>query len=67
MVEEYVNGSMAILCREKKVKFKEIAVRPEKPLKKPPMPRMRKTASPAKDHPWRRLFFVPKKLKTKAA
>jgi len=67
MVEEYVNGSMAILCRGKKVKFNQIAVRPEKPLKKPPMPRMRKAASPAKDHPWRRLFFVPKKLKTKAA
>jgi hypothetical protein len=66
MVEQYINGSMAILCRGKKMKFREIAARPEKPLKQP-TPRIRKAVPPAKDHPWRRPFFVPKKLKTKTA
>jgi len=67
MVEEYISGSIAIFSRGKKVKFREIAVRPEKPPKQPPMSPRRKTVTPAKDHPWRGLFFVPKKWKTKAA
>jgi len=67
IVEDYTNGSMAILCRGKKVKFRPIAVRPEKSLKQSPMPHIQKTSIPAKDHPWRGLFFVPKKLKIKAA
>jgi len=67
MVEEYTDGSMAIWCQGQKVKFRQITERPEKPLKQPTMPRIRKAATPAKDHPWRKLFFVPKKLKTKAA
>jgi transposase len=67
IVEEYVNGSMAILCRGKKVKFRGIAARPERPLKQLPMQRMQKAVPPAKDHPWRRQFLVPKKLKIKTA
>lgn len=66
MVEQYPNGSMAILCRGKRVKFREIAARPEKPLKQP-MPRMRKAVPPAEDHPWRKPCFVNKSLRNNAA
>lgn len=67
MVEEYTNGSMAIWCKEQKVKFRQIAVKPEKLQKPLPVPKRRKPSVPAKDNPWRRLFFVPKKMKIKAA
>lgn len=67
MVEEYTDGSMAIWCQGQKVKFREIALRPEKSQKQPPSPRRRKALTPAKNHPWRGLLFVPKKLKIKAA
>ena len=67
VVEDYTNGAMAILCREENLKFREIVVRPGKPLKQRPLPRMRKVSIPAKGHPWRGLFFVPNRLKTKAA
>jgi len=69
-VEEYTDGSMAIWCKEQKVKFRQIVIRPEKPpkpQKQSAIPARKTPTPPAKDHPWRRLFFVPKKLKTKAA
>jgi len=67
MVEEYTNGSMAIWCKEQKVKFRQIVVKPAKLPKPLPELKRRKASTPAKDHPWRGLFFVSKKLKTKAA
>ena len=67
MVEEYTDGSMALWCRAQKVKFKQIEVKPQKPQKQSSGPGQRKASVPAKDHPWRGLFFVPKKMKTKAA
>ncbi len=67
MVEEYTDGSMAIWCKGQKVKFRQIAVKPEKLSKPLPVPKRRKPSRPAKDNPWRRLFFVPKKMKIKAA
>ena len=67
MVEEYTDGSMAIWCKEQKVKFRQIAVKSEKLQKPLPVPKRRKPSVPAKDNPWRRLFFVPKKMKIKAA
>lgn len=67
MVEEYTDGSMALWCRAQKVKFKQIEVKPQKPQKQSSGPGQRKASIPAKDHPWRGLFFVPKKMKTKAA
>ena len=67
MVEQYTDGSMAIWCKEQKVKFRQIAVKPEKLQKPLPVPKRRKPSRPAKDNPWRRLFFVPKKMKIKAA
>jgi hypothetical protein len=67
MVEEYTDGSMVIWCQGQKVKFRQIIVKPEKPPKPLPELKRRKASTPAKDHPWRGLFFVPKKLKIKAA
>lgn len=67
MVEEYTDGSMAIWCKKQKVKFRQIVIRPEKLQKQSPLPSQRKAFAPAKDHPWRSLLFVPKKLKIKAA
>ena len=67
MVEEYTNGSMAIWCKKQKVKFRQIIVKPEKLPKPLPELKRRKASKPAKDHPWRGLFFVSKKMKIKAA
>lgn len=67
MVEEYTDGSMAVWCRQQKVKFRQIVVRPEKPQKQSSSSGQRKTSKPAKDHPWRGRFLIPKKLKIKAA
>ena len=67
MVEEYTNGSMGIWCQDKKMKFRHITMRPEKPQRQIPRPHHRKASKPAANHPWRGLFFVPKKLKTKVA
>jgi len=67
MVEEYTDGTMAIWCKGQKVKFRQIEAIPEKPSKQSLRPARRKISTPAKDHPWRGLFFVPKKLKIKAA
>ena len=66
VVEEYTNGSMAIWCKQRKVRFRQIAVRPEKPQKQPIRARSRKSSAPAKNHPWKGLMFVPKRLKTNA-
>jgi hypothetical protein len=54
MVEEYVNGSMAIFHKDTKLKFKEIANRPKKAEKKPRYRfKLKKVYTPPKDHPWR--------------
>ncbi len=68
IVEEYADGSMTIWCRGWKVRFKQIAERPSR-IHQPqqPRPARNKASTPAQDHPWRGLFFVPKKLKIKAA
>jgi transposase len=67
MVEEYTDGSMAIWSKEQKVKFRQIAIKPEKTKKPSPRSGRSKASIPAKNHPWRSLFFVPKKMKIKAA
>ena len=67
MVEEYTDGSMAIWCQKQKVKFRQIAIKPEKHQKQSPRSGRSKASTPAKNHPWRGLFFVPKKMKIKAA
>jgi transposase len=64
MIEEYTDGSMALWCQGQKVKFRQIEVKPQK---QSSGLEQRKASIPAKDHPWRGLFFVPKKKKTKAA
>lgn len=67
MVEDYTDGSMAIWCKGQKVKFRQIAIKPEKPQKQTLRSGRSKASTPAKDHPWRDLFFVSKKMKIKAA
>jgi transposase len=68
IVEEYTDGSMAIWLRGQKVRFRQITHRPpHKPQQQQPRPARNKASIPAQNHPWRGLFFVPKKLKTKAA
>lgn len=69
IVEEYINDSMAIFYKGRKLKFREIVLRPQQQPKQPlpSMPLKRKAVTPAKDHPWKSLFFVPKKMKIKAA
>jgi transposase len=67
MVEEYTDETMAIWCKGRQVKFRQIETKPEKPPKQSPQLARRKASTPAKDHPWRRLFFVSKKLKIKTA
>ena len=68
IVEEYTDGSMAIWCRGRKVRFRQITQRPPRiPQPQQPRPARNKASTPAQDHPWRGLFFVPKKMKIKAA
>jgi hypothetical protein len=70
MVEEYTNGSMAIWCQARKVKFREIVMRPEKPQKpqkQSALPTRKTTTAPPNEHPWRRPCFVNKKLRNRAA
>jgi hypothetical protein len=66
-VEEYVNGSMAILFRGPKVKFREITTRPQMPPKEPSKLPRRKALPPPKEHPWKRFHFVSKKRQSRAA
>jgi transposase len=70
MVEEYTDGSMALWCQGRKVKFRQIMMRPEKPekpQKQSVIPARKTTTAPPADHPWRRPCFVNKRLKNRAA
>jgi len=67
MVEEYTDGSMAVWCQGQKVKFRHIAVRPEKPQKQSAIPARKTVIIPPKDHPWRKLRFGSNKRKKVAA
>jgi transposase len=67
MVEEYTDGSMAIWCQGRKVKFRQIAIRPEKPQKQSAISARKTTTAPSADHPWRRPCFVNKRLRNRAA
>ena len=70
MVEEYTDGSMAVWCRAQKVKFRQIAIRPEKPQKtqkQSAIPTRKTAIAPPKDHPWRRFLYGSNKRKKVAA
>lgn len=67
MVEEYTDGSMAIWCREKKMKFRQIAIRTEKPQKQPDKQARKTVIIPPKDHPWRKLRYGINEQKKVAA
>lgn len=70
MVEEYTNGSIAIWCRGRRMKFKQIAIRPERPQKPPHapvVPAETTAVSPPKDHPWRNFRYGSTRRKKIAA
>ncbi|MCK4463588.1 MAG: ISNCY family transposase [Candidatus Omnitrophica bacterium] len=59
MVEDRINGSMIIRCKDVALKFKEITVRPkkEKPKKTHEL-KPKKIHVPLENHPWRRPFKI---------
>lgn len=67
LVEEYTDGSMAIWCRDKKMKFRQIALRPEKPQKQPARVARKLPVAPPQDHPWRKLRYGSDTRKMTAA
>lgn len=54
VVEERINGTMAILCEDRPLKFREILARPQKqqPPVRPSLPK-RTPVAPPRNHPWR--------------
>ncbi|NTU42652.1 MAG: ISNCY family transposase [Nitrospirales bacterium] len=56
IVEELIDGTMRILCRDRVIHNHPIEVRPEKPAKQQKTPRRRQPSPPA-DHPWRKPLF----------
>ncbi len=67
IVEEYTNGAMAIWSQGQRVKFRELAVKPEKSERHSSKKHRRNASRPAQNHPWRAFAFLSKKLKTSAA
>ena len=70
MVEQYTDGSMAIWCQDKKVMFRQIEIRPEKPpkpQKQSAMPTRKTPTAPPQDHPWRKFLYGSKIRKKVAA
>ena len=65
LVEERINGSLFITYQGRRVKYRALMQRPEKPpkLRKP---RRRTVVVPAADHPWR-TFLRKERLKKNAA
>lgn len=60
IVEEYINGSMAIYYKERRLRFKEILERAQKEAPKKTYELKRVHITPSADHPWKRLAILPK-------
>jgi hypothetical protein len=58
MVQDRIDGSMAITHKGRMLKFKEITERPVKEKEQPFTIRRRRPYTPPPDHPWRRSFKV---------
>jgi hypothetical protein len=57
MVQEGLDGSLVMIYKGQRVRFREITTRPMKQQKElPVIVRIRKPPTPAPDHPWRRSF-----------
>ena len=54
IIEERINGTMAITHKDAILKFKEITVRPERQKMKPRLSRKKRQRKPPIDHPWRK-------------
>lgn len=64
IVEEYVNGRMAMYHKDTSLRFKEITYRPKKVKEQPKFVfTLRKTYTPPKNHPWRRAAYAHYKHK----
>lgn len=61
--EEHINGSLCIMCGDKRLKYKVVKIQPKKLQKKPLKRRTANTPSP--DHPWRKMFNLKGRLKGK--
>lgn len=56
-VLERLDGTLELYAHDKRLKFKEITVRPQKePPKNPRMSRLKQTVIPSRHHPWRKLY-----------
>jgi hypothetical protein len=60
IVEEYINGSMAIYFKERRLRFKEILERTQKTEPKKTYVVRRVNTPPPASHPWKRLAIMPK-------
>lgn len=67
VVQERVDGSMIMTYQGVRIKYKEIANRPEKMQQQKSKARRRRTYKPPSDHPWRKLPAKEKKLWQAAA
>jgi hypothetical protein len=54
VIEERINGTMAIAHDDTLLKFKEITERPERQKTKPRLCRKKRQCKPSADHPWRK-------------
>jgi len=57
MVHERVDGSLAIVSKDRFLKFREIVTRPVREKKQPMRQATKKTYIPPKDHSWRKFKF----------
>ena len=67
LVQERVDGSMIMTYQGVRIKYREIAARPERVQQKKSTVRRRATTTPAADHPWRKLIGEGKKIWQAAA
>ena len=66
IVEERIDGSMYITYKDRNLKFKEIAVRPEKKQREKIYKfTSRKIYTPPADHPWRKFYIKPLAVQSK--
>lgn len=67
VVEERIDGSMFITYKGKNLRFKEIAVRPEKKRQDEEIYKFtsRKIYTPPVDHPWRKFYIKPSAVRSK--
>lgn len=57
MILEHLNGALEVHAQKRRLKFKEIQVRPQKEIpKSQKTPRLKQTVIPSQRHPWRKTY-----------